>query len=163
MASCTKAIRFSYGGETSQYVIVRHPANISASGKYPLVIILHGGFWKGKYGLDPPTSAIETISPSLLSRGFMTAEVEYRRSGDAHWGYQYTDADIAAAYATCLALPAADAARVVVLGHSAGGMLALSLLFGSPGPAAVHTLPPPSLVLALAPRCRPLPRGTDWS
>lgn len=141
--------RLSYGPGPSQFVLVRRPEFTVSSAEVisPLAVILHGGFWKGKYGLEPPTAAIETVAPSLLALGFVTAEVEYRRSLDAQWGVGFTDADVVAAYAACCSLPDVDAAKVVVLGHSAGGTLALSLLLT----CGERVMPPPVLVVAFAP------------
>lgn len=139
--------RLCYGPGPSQFILVRLPLHTSppATASLPLAVILHGGFWKGEYGLDPPTAAIEGVAPTLLSRGIATAEVEYRRSLDDQWGVGFTDADVAAAYGAVSALPYVDEARVIVVGHSAGGLLALSLLLGG------NSVPEPALVVALAP------------
>lgn len=115
-----------YGTSPSQYLLFT-PAS-SASTSAPLAIVLHGGFWKSCYGLRPPTAAIETVAPDLTRRGFAVAEVEYRRDEDTPWGWPHTNNDVAAAFAAAVALPGVDEERVFLIGHSAGGTLALWLV-----------------------------------
>jgi acetyl esterase/lipase len=97
-----------------------------------LVLVLHGGFWRSEYG----RSIAGPMSAALRDEGYVAAAVEYRRTGDAGsaGGWPMTSDDVAAA---CRALPeliatAASAelgtrplGRVLLVGHSAGGHLAL--------------------------------------
>ncbi|CAN8065206.1 unnamed protein product [Agarophyton chilense] len=138
-----------YGKSASQYVLLHSPPGHYARPR-PLVVLLHGGFWKGAYGLQPATAACETLAPDLTAHGFLIAEVEYRRSGDACWGWPHTNNDVHQAFdATLSHLGASvDAANIVLLGHSAGGTLALWLRAQL---AHSHAPVQPRLVLALAP------------
>ena len=45
----------------------------------PIVVLIHGGFWKIKYGID--NSTIDSLVPFLLSKGMAVCQVEYRRVG----------------------------------------------------------------------------------
>ena len=120
----------SYGDSPSQFILLykpKYPEN-KQTHKSSIVIIIHGGFWKGKYGIRPPTAAIETLAPDLQSIGLMVAEIEYRRSDDLQWGWPYTNQDVLQAYRTVANNPSMDYNRVFVVGHSAGGYLALWLL-----------------------------------
>jgi acetyl esterase/lipase len=105
--------------------------------------MLHGGFWRDLYDRTLQWQA----AGDLWERGWAVWNVEYRRLGDGG-GWPGTFEDVGAALD---ALPEAagerlDLGRVVVLGHSAGGQLALwaaaraGLPDGAPG-AAPHLRP----------------------
>lgn len=116
----------SYGAHPSQFFrLWTHDGDSSPS--HPTVFFLHGGFWKSQYGIHPPTAACETIAPDLVSRGFVVVECEYRRSADVPWGWPHTNVDVLSAYTATTQLAEVDAARIFVVGHSAGGTLALWL------------------------------------
>nr|BFE80870.1 hypothetical protein GCM10020093_034710 [Planobispora longispora] len=79
-------------------------------------MLLHGGYWRSIWGAD----LMDALGIDLAERGFTAWNVEYRRP-DLH-GWAATTEDVAAA----LALAAGEArGPVVVIGHSAGGQLAL--------------------------------------
>lgn len=113
----------------------------------PVVMVVHGGYWSGRYGLNLGTP----IALDLARRGVVAWNVEYRRIG-AGGRWPEMSADILAAYA---AIPdeVADCAeksgvtvdldRVRIVGHSAGGQLAVWL-------AAQPVSPRPELVVAQA-------------
>jgi acetyl esterase/lipase len=100
--------RARYGTHPDQHAELR--------GDGPVVVVLHGGFWRARYGSEIMTSFCE----ALADAGFATRNVEYRRVG-AGGGYPATLDDVAAA---CTGLTDGDA---VAAGHSAGGHLALWL------------------------------------
>jgi len=91
------------------------------------VVVIHGGFWRARYDL----SLGRPLAVSLAENGWAVWNVEYRRLGDGG-GWPQTYDDVRAAIA---ALPVA-ASRVVAIGHSAGGHLAL-LAADRPGVAKV--------------------------
>lgn len=98
-----------YGAEADQ-VADRYDG---AGGRRPLVLV-HGGFWRPDYD----RVHLRPLAAALADRGHPVLSVEYRRRpGDP----DTTVADVLAAEA---ALPWPDA---VVVGHSAGGHLALLL------------------------------------
>jgi acetyl esterase/lipase len=131
----------------------------------PVVVVVHGGAWRAPYDRQH----VSPFADFLARRGFAVASVEYRcgseipqqmGSGPVAGRWPETFDDVAAAMDALPALlarelPQADARRIVITGHSAGGQLALWA-------AARHVLPedspwrlpaPPPLrgVVALAP------------
>jgi len=91
----------------------------------PVVVLLHGGFWRTPYGRDQ----MGPVAVDLAGRGFAVWNVGYRRLGEPGGGWPGTFEDVAAAVDGLAALAAEgaplDLERVVVAGHSAGGQLAL--------------------------------------
>jgi len=88
----------------------------------PIVCLLHGGFWLAPYGRDQ----MDAIADDLVSNGYAVWNLEYRRLGAPGAGWVGTFEDVAAGIEHLAELPVSlDLARVVVVGHSAGGHLAL--------------------------------------
>ena len=115
--------RFAYGKNQLQFGDLRLP---EGKGPYPVAIVLHGGFWKNIWGLD----MMEPVAKDLASRGIATWNIEFRRVGDEGGGWPGTLID--AANATDYLQQIAeenhlDLGRVIAIGHSAGGHLALWL------------------------------------
>jgi len=92
-------------------------------GPYPVVVVLHGGYWK------PPYTRLVTrpLCLDLARRGYAAYNVDYRRLGKEGGGWPQTFQDVAAAIDHLAELqdPSLALDRVVLLGHSAGGQLAL--------------------------------------
>lgn len=91
----------------------------------PVVCLLHGGFWRMPYARDEMTA----IAEDLASHGFAVWNVEYRRVGgrDAEWPATLDDVAAAVDHLATLAEQGVDLdlERVAIVGHSAGGHLAL--------------------------------------
>ena len=115
------ASRHSYGEHPSQFCEL-HPGGANVA------VLIHGGFWRARYGLDLQRE----IAADLVARGWTVWNVEYRRLGDGG-GWPATYDDVRAAVA---ALPV-PAERVVAIGHSAGGHLAVRAAAGMPLSAVV--------------------------
>lgn len=86
--------------------------------------MVHGGYWKAIWNL------IHTghLCVDLAARGIATWNVEYRRVGDVGGGYPGTVEDVGRAVEFVRGLGPRyplDLERVALLGHSAGGHLAL--------------------------------------
>ncbi len=100
------------------------PRGDHADGSVPLVILIHGGSWQSHIGAD----TFVTFARRLAERGLAVYNVEYRRLGSGG-GYPRTFADVAAAidYVPEIgrANPAISLDNAVVVGHSAGGQLAM--------------------------------------
>jgi acetyl esterase/lipase len=90
----------------------------------PLVILIHGGAWLSHIGAD----SFEQFSRHLAERGLAVLNVEYRRVGSGG-GWPTTFTDVAAALDSVPAInrqiPQLDHRNAVVVGHSAGGQLAM--------------------------------------
>lgn len=117
-------LRIAYGSDPNQFADLRLPADKNKP--HPLVINIHGGFWRAKYNLDHAGH----LCSALTAKGLATANLEYRRVGNEGGAWPGTFADIRSAYQFLLQNARAhnfDAQRVVVMGHSAGGQLALCL------------------------------------
>ncbi|MFF1846594.1 alpha/beta hydrolase family protein [Streptomyces sp. NPDC058217] len=153
----------AYGDHPDQVIDFYAPRDGRAGA--PVVVVLHGGAWRGPYD----RLHVTPFADFLARRGFAVANVEYRRgselpqqrgSGPVAGRWPETFDDVAAAMDAlpgllAVALPQADARRIVVTGHSAGGQLALwaaarhVLPHGSPWRLAAA--PPLRGVVALAP------------
>ena len=125
--------RVAYGADANQFIDVRvpraaglHAELVDPSSVHPAVINIHGGYWRAKYDLAHAGHLCE----ALRAAGVATFNVEYRRVGNAGGGWPGTFDDIRAAYrfvAQQAARFRVDVARIAVIGHSAGGQLALCL------------------------------------
>lgn len=107
----------TYGPGGSQFLELSRP---KVAGPVPVVVLLHGGFWRDEYDLG----LMRPLVPDLLARGWAVANVEYRRLGELDAGWPGTFADVAAAIDHLGSVSGLDPARVVAVGHSAGGQLA---------------------------------------
>lgn len=87
----------------------------------PLVTLLHGGFWRDQYRLD----LMRPLADALAAKGYASWNVEYRRVGPTGGGFPTTLDDVAAAIDRAVTLAAANWSSLAVIGHSAGGHLAL--------------------------------------
>ncbi|MPZ26452.1 MAG: alpha/beta hydrolase fold domain-containing protein [Micromonosporaceae bacterium] len=117
--------RIGYGDDPDQWAELRMPdrAPGPAPVPVPVAVLVHGGFWRSIWGAD----LLDALAIDLARRGFAAWNLEYRRP-DQH-GWAATTADLAGGLAA-LATVAGDGApldldRVAVIGHSAGGQLAL--------------------------------------
>ena len=65
--------RLAYGTDTNQFLDLRLPSSKEKSkAPYPLLINIHGGFWRAKYNLDHAGH----LCAALTSRGLATANLE---------------------------------------------------------------------------------------
>jgi len=154
--------RISYGLEPEQFgdlYLPEEPSDSDAS-RLPLVVLVHGGFWRAPFTLE----LMAPLANDLVSRGYSVWNIEYRRVGQPGGGYPGTFDDVAAAVDRLAALAEErrlDLDRVAIVGHSAGGHLALwvgqreRIPPGAPGSApevrmslAIGQAPLPDLVAA---------------
>jgi acetyl esterase/lipase len=122
--------RLAYGEAPQQFGDLRLP---KGAGPHPVAIVIHGGYWRSAYGLDH----IGNMCAALTRAGVTTWSLEYRRIGDPGGAWPGTAEDVlrGAEYLRNLAQRyPLDLTRVVAVGHSAGGQLALWL-------AAQHQIP----------------------
>ena len=119
-----------YGPGPDQFLELTLP---DGPGPAPVVVVLHGGFWRPAYGIE----LARPLATDLAGAGFAAVAVEYRRVGEGG-GWPGTLEDVAAALDALPGLPEApglDLTDVTAVGHSAGGQLAAWL-------AGRHRLPP---------------------
>ena len=118
----------AYGADPNQFADVRLP---KSKGPFPVLINIHGGYWRAKYDL----AHAGHLCAALGGQGIATFNLEYRRVGNEGGGWPGTFADIRSAYQVIrrsAAQHALDTTRLVVMGHSAGGQLALCLAAHEP-------------------------------
>lgn len=115
--------RISYGNDPLNFGDLRLP---NGPGPHPVAVVIHGGCWRSENDLRH----VSHLSAALTRSGIATWTLEYRRIGDKGGGWTGTFSDVAggADYLRTLAkrFPL-DLRRVVLVGHSAGGQLALWL------------------------------------
>ena len=105
-----------------------HPEQVAdlvlpeGDGPFPVVALVHGGFWRAMYRRD----LMEGLADDLAARGIAAWNVEYRRL-DAGGGWPQSAEDVVAAidHLADVDAPLALHEGVAVVGHSAGGHLAL--------------------------------------
>lgn len=116
--------RIAYGSDSLQFGDLRLP---NVPSPFPLVIVIHGGCWVSHFATLQNTAA---LADALRDAGVATWNVEYRRLDHPGGGWPGTMTDVANAadYVRTLAkrFPL-DTTRVIAVGHSAGGHLALWL------------------------------------
>jgi acetyl esterase/lipase len=139
-----------YGPHTSQRADLYLP---SGPGPHPVMVLIHGGSWSKRYG----KIVMRGLAGDLVRRGWAVWNIEYRRL-EAGGGWPTTFEDVAAAVDLLALLedPRLDLERVTILGHSAGGHLALwaagrpNLAAGAPGAFDGRPLVQPRRVISMA-------------
>ena len=124
--------RITYGEDEEQYGELWLP---EGPGPFPLVIMIHGGCWQAAI---PGTILQDQLNADLKQHGYAVWNITYPRIGHETGGYPGTFQSVAAAVDHARALAdeyPLDLTRSVVMGHSAGGHLALwSAARGQSGP-----------------------------
>ncbi|WP_181305098.1 S9 family peptidase [Rufibacter sp. XAAS-G3-1] len=113
--------RIAYGPDSLQFGELRVP---EGKGPFPVVVVIHGGCWLSQFNYQ----YMNHVSAALTKAGYATWNIEFRRVGDVGGGYPGTFLDVAQAvdYVRELAKQyPVSSQEVVVMGHSAGGHLAL--------------------------------------
>jgi acetyl esterase/lipase len=111
------------------YRIVRYGPSPEQYGEYwpggdgAAVILIHGGYWRMRYRLD----LMHLLAADLNARGYAVWNIEYRRMDMPGGGWPGTFDDVAAALEAMSGLKDGghDLSQVGLVGHSAGGHLAL--------------------------------------
>ena len=116
-------VRLAYGTGPNQFGDLRLP---KAQGPFPVAMNIHGGYWRAKYDL----AHAGHFCAALTMKGIGTWNVEYRRVGNDGGGWPATFEDIVSGYRFLSQIAKRyelDMNRVLVIGHSAGGQLAVCL------------------------------------
>ncbi len=136
-------VTVAYGNHPEHLADLRRPAGDGPARR--LVIVVHGGFWRAEYD----RTHTGPMAAALAALGHPVAQVEYRRTGQPDGGWPNTLTDVLAGIAALPGLAAAALpglvapAPPILVGHSAGGHLALHV--------AAHAPATVGGVLALAP------------
>ena len=110
--------RVVYGPEPLQFGDLRVP---TGEGPFPLALVLHGGYWQAMYNLIH----LGHLCEALRQAGIASWNLEYRCLGDPGGEWPAAAEDVALALEHVGRLPLRNDGRVVLVGHSAGGQLAL--------------------------------------
>jgi pimeloyl-ACP methyl ester carboxylesterase len=111
-------VRVVYGPEPLQFGDLRVPTGV---GPFPLAVVLHGGYWQATYNL------IHTghMCRALAEAGVASWNLEYRCVGVPGGEWPAAREDLERALEHLPRLPFEHDGRTVLVGHSAGGQLAL--------------------------------------
>ena len=146
------ARRLRYGPHRDQNAELFLPAG---GGPFPLVVALHGGWWQARRTRTKLYT--RPLSADLVRHGFAVLNAEYRRvGGGGGWPATFDDARAVVA----LAREQPEAASVAVLGHSAGGHLALYAAAEGGLDAVVALAAPSDLEAKPGPETQALMGGT---
>jgi acetyl esterase/lipase len=111
------ARQLTYGPHRDQNAELFLP---SGDRPFPLVVVLHGGWWQARRTRTKLYT--RPLSADLVDHGFAVLNAEYRRvGGGGGWPATFDDARAVVS----LASEQPETGPVAVLGHSAGGHLAL--------------------------------------
>lgn len=126
----TVTVRYGDGPDHVADVWLPRSSSAAATG-WPLVVLIHGGFWRVEYG----RSIAGPMAAALQADGFAVAAVEYGRTGSGgRGGWPATGDDVRTAVEQVPGLVATAVGKAragatlgptVLVGHSAGGHLAL--------------------------------------
>lgn len=125
------SIRIHYGIGSEQFGDLYLPEqHRQLNSLFPVIILIHGGYWKDNHDLN--SYATSMLIPELVAAGWSVWNIEYRRMDSvganikAPWPSVF--ADVASAVDSLRQFSEAyalDMHNVSVIGHSAGGCLAL--------------------------------------
>ena len=113
--------RIPYGDDPLQFAELRLP---DGAGPHPVVVLIHGGCWLAQYDIGH----LRAMADALTASGVATWAIEFRRIGNAGGGWPGTFLDVAQGLDLLRSVAGdheLDLDRVIVVGHSAGGHLAL--------------------------------------
>jgi pimeloyl-ACP methyl ester carboxylesterase len=131
--------RFVYGEDSApQHADLRLPSSAAPPGGYPVLVFIHGGAWRSEWSKNYTEAFVEV----LTAQGFATWDLEFRRIGHRDGGYPGTFDDVARGADHLRVIAESyplNLDRVIAVGHSSGGHLALWL-------AGRHRLPESSVL-----------------
>ena len=138
LARPAPTVVLQYGAAPSQAVDLFLPKDQGSSdgGPHPLAILIHGGCWNVT---TAGREQLRHIGAELASQGIAVWSIGYRRANEDGGGYPGTFLDVGQAIDRLRSDAARyhlDLSRTVLVGHSAGGHLALWAMARDSLPAA---------------------------
>ena len=119
--------RMQWGAEPWQFAdlyMPDEPSPFQRDEGVPCIMLIHGGFWKEEYTLD----LMRPLALDLADAGIASWNIEFKRWSEGDEGvWMDTLSDVMRAWGQLALLPSIDIMRTMVMGHSAGGQLALLL------------------------------------
>lgn len=115
----TPAAMIPYGNDLLQFGLLWLPVNERRPPAQ--IVFIHGGCWLDTYDVRHTYA----LSTALAQAGYAVWSLEYRRTGDNGGGWPWTFEDIKAGIAHVHPAPEFPDIPIIVMGHSAGGHLAL--------------------------------------
>lgn len=114
--------RYAYGSHELQFGELTLP---NTTPPHPVIVLIHGGGYREIYDLRP----LGTVVAALAAAGFAVWNIEYRRYGNGgEYPTMFLDVGAATDYLPHIAESHhLDLGKVMTIGHSAGGHLALWL------------------------------------
>ena len=113
--------RHRYGTHRAQRADLYLP---EGPGPHPVAVTIHGGYWRAKY----TKRVMKAVSVDLSRRGIAAWNIEYRKVGRGQgggWPATFDDVGAAIDHLAVIGGDRLDLDGVTVVGHSAGGQLAL--------------------------------------
>lgn len=108
-----------YGPGPGQIADLRRPSRRAPAA---LVVLLHGGFWRSEYD----RTHVRPMADGFVAAGYVVATPEYARTGaGGGWPSTFDDVRLAVDRLPELVGDFVEVRDVVLVGHSAGGHLAL--------------------------------------
>ena len=106
-----------------QYGLLWLPQNLASTETAPLIVLIHGGCWLNAYDIQHSFA----LSSALADAGYAVWSLEYRRTGDAGgaWPGSFEDVRQGLVFTSNLEDYPVDLDQIIIMGHSAGGHLAL--------------------------------------
>ncbi|MDP3516883.1 MAG: alpha/beta fold hydrolase [Pseudohongiella sp.] len=115
----TPAAMIPYGSDLLQFGLLWLPP--SERRPPAQIVLIHGGCWLNAYDIQHTYA----LSTALAQAGYAVWSLEYRRTGDNGGGWPWTFEDIKAGIAHVHPTENFVEMPTIVMGHSAGGHLAL--------------------------------------
>ena len=131
----------AYGSDPLQFGELRVP---DGRGPFPVAVVIHGGCYQKRFA---DLHIMDALSTALTAEGLATWNIEYRKIDEpgGPWPGMFRDVAAGVDYVRQLASKfPLDLSRVIAVGHSAGGHLALWT-------AARHKVPKDSPVWVASP------------
>ncbi len=116
--------RLSYGSDVEQFGDLYLPENTNKP--FPVIVLLHGGCWRAAHSL----LQLGELCKALNTLGYAVWNLEYRRLGNGGgWPTTFKDVAKGTDYLQSISKEySLDLSKLITMGHSAGGHLALWLV-----------------------------------